>query len=387
MLGTLDLSIKGLTFTADGIGTMAIEKFLHTAVEGGDLNREEALQLYTEAPLYRLMEAANSIRNRLHPGKKVGWIIDRNVNITNVCFSFCRFCNFCRQKGSADAYVTSMDQYREKIRELQLLGGQQLLLQGGMHPDLKLDYYEDLFRQLKADFPDIRLHALGPPEVVHLAGMAKLSYRQTLQRLVESGLDSLPGAGAEILVDRVRALVSPAKCSTKEWLDVMRAAHQMNLPTSATMMFGHAETPAERIEHLFRIRAVQAEVPSGHYGFVNFVPWPFMDAGTRLKEKDGISGSVTGRDYLRLIAISRIVLTNIQHIQASWLTIGPDTGQIALHAGANDFGSIMIEENVVSSAGAPYQMDAKGIQERILKAGFIPYLRNQLFEALTPSES
>lgn len=333
------------------------------------------------------MEIAHQIRQQMHPGGKVGWIIDRNVNITNICFSFCRFCNFCRKKGAEDAYVTTLEQYREKIKELRQLGGHQLLLQGGMHPDLGLPFYEDLFRQLKQEFPDIRLHALGPPEVVHLSRLSDVSFREALERLARAGLDSLPGAGAEILADRVRQVVSPAKCTSDEWLEVMREAHRMNLPTSATMMFGHAETPSERIEHLFRIREVQEEVPNGHHGFLNFVPWPFMDQGTRLREKDGISRSADAREYLRLIALSRIILYNVPHIQASWLTVGPDTGQLALHAGADDFGSIMIEENVVSSAGAPFQMDAAGIREKIREAGFIPYQRNQLFEDLTLQES
>lgn len=355
--------------------------------DGRQLNREQALELYLNAPLFELMEIANTIRNRMHPGKKVGWIIDRNVNITNICVSFCRFCNFCRKKGSEEGYITSMEEYRKKIDELLVLGGNQLLLQGGLHPDLGISFYEDLFATLKAAYPMVKLHALGPPEVFHISKLDHLSIEETLSRLTKAGLDSLPGAGAEILVDRVRKIVSPAKCSSQEWFDVMRVAHQLNLPTSATMMFGHAETPAERIEHLFRVREVQEEVPAGHYGFINFVPWPFMDQGTRLRDQDGIQAEVTTRDYIRIMAMARIILFNVPHIQASWLTVGPSSGQIALHAGANDFGSIMIEENVVSSAGAPFKMDSQGIQKSIAKAGFTPYQRNQLFEEITPSGS
>lgn len=355
--------------------------------DGSQLNREQALDLYLNAPLHELMETAHAIRNRMHPGRKVGWIVDRNVNITNICFSFCRFCNFCRKKGSDEGYITTLEEYRQKIDELLVLGGHQLLLQGGMHPDLGIDFYENLFSSLKKEYPEVRLHALGPPEIVHLSTLAQISIKETLSRLVKAGLDSLPGAGAEILVDRVRKIVSPAKCNTREWFDVMRIAHRMNLPTSATMMFGHAETFAERIEHLFRVREVQEEVPEGHHGFINFVPWPFMDQGTRLREKDGIRSQVSTRDYIRIIAMARIVLYNVSHIQASWLTVGPSSGQIALHAGANDFGSIMIEENVVSSAGAPFKMDQQGIQKAIIDAGFIPYQRNQLFEELTLSEN
>lgn len=366
---------------------MNTESIFTKVLGGEELSLEEGYQVYSEAPLHRLMEVGHQIRMAKHPERRVGWIIDRNVNITNICFSFCRFCNFCRTERSEEAYITTTDQYREKILELQHLGGNQLLLQGGMHPKLGLDFYEELFHSLKAEFPDVRLHALGPPEVVHLAKLSGVDIKTALIRLREAGLDSLPGAGAEILVDRVRKIVSPAKCSTDEWLDVMQEAHQLNLPTSATMMFGHVETPIERIEHLIRIREVQHKVPAGHYGFINFVPWPFMDEGTRLRQADGVISNISTRDYLRMIAISRIMLNNVTHIQASWLTVGPEAGQIALHAGANDFGSIMIEENVVSSAGAPYKMDAEGIQKCIREAGFHPYLRNQLFEELIPMEN
>jgi len=344
------------------------------------LTLKEGLSLYREAPLNELMELANSIRNEILPGKKVGWMIDRNVNITNICYSFCKFCNFCRKKGAEGSYITTIEQYKEKIDELIKMGGDQLLLQGGMHPNLGLDYYEDLFRQLKKEYPLVKLHSLGPPEVFDLAQKAGISIQETLTRLVAAGLESLPGAGAEILVDRVRKLISPAKCSTDEWFNVMRIAHKMNLPTSATMMFGHVETDEERIEHMLRIREVQAERPAGHHGFINFVPWPFMDEGTKLQRVDNVRNTTNSRDYLRIIAIARIMLNNIDHIQASWLTVGPATGQLALHAGANDMGSIMIEENVVSSAGAEYKMDAEGIQKCISDAGFIPYRRNQLHE-------
>jgi len=344
------------------------------------LSLEEGLSLYREAPLNELMELANSIRNRVIPGKKVGWMIDRNVNITNICYSFCKFCNFCRKNGAEDGYITSIDQYKEKIDELINLGGDQLLLQGGMHPDLGLEYYEDLFKQLKKEYPQIKLHSLGPPEVFDLSQKAGIGIEETLTRLVAAGLESLPGAGGEILVDRVRKLISPAKCNTDEWLDVMKVAHKMNLPSSATMMFGHVETDEERIEHMLRIRQVQEEKPEGHHGFINFVPWPFMDEGTRLQRVDNVQNTTNSRDYLRIIAIARIMLNNIDNIQASWLTVGPATGQLALHAGANDLGSIMIEENVVSSAGAQYKMDADGIQKCISEAGFTPYRRNQLHE-------
>ncbi|MFO7616024.1 MAG: CofH family radical SAM protein [Bacteroidales bacterium] len=356
------------------------EELLGQAVSGKFLDRDEALYLYAQAGDGELMEAAHAIRMNIHPKPEVGWIIDRNVNITNVCVSFCKFCNFCRKGTDEDAYVTTLDQYREKIDYLFRLGGRQLLLQGGMHPGLGLGFYADLFSRLKSEYPELRLHALGPPEVVHLAKMEKTDYQTVLTELVKAGLDSLPGAGAEILVDRVRQVVSRGKCSAGEWLEVMRLAHRMNLATSATMMFGHVETTGERIEHLFRIRELQSEKPPGSRGFLNFVPWPFMDEGTVLRERLGIRNTVDARTYIRTLALSRIILANVPNIQASWLTVGTSVGQVCLHAGANDFGSVMIEEHVVSSAGASHSLDIEGIQAVIREAGFIPRQRNQLFE-------
>lgn len=362
---------------------MNTSDLLQKAYSGEWLSREEAMHLYRYAGDGELMETAHQIRLKMHPEPWVTWIIDRNVNITNICVSFCKFCNFCRRSQDEDAYVTSMDQYREKIDELYRLGGRQLLLQGGMHPALGLDYYTALFRTLKNEYPELRLHALGPPEIVHLAKMEKTDVTSVLTELRNAGLDSLPGAGAEILVDRVRGIVSKGKCSTEEWLDVMRIAHRMRLPTSATMMFGHVETPEERVEHLFRIRDLQDEKPEGSLGFLNFVPWPFMDEGTVLRDDMDVRNSVDIRQYIRLLAMSRIVLANISHIQASWLTVGKSAGQICLHAGADDFGSVMIEENVVSAAGAQNSLDSAGMEKAILEAGFIPRLRNQLFDYLT----
>ena len=263
---------------------------------------------------------------------------------------------------------------------MKCIGGDQLLLQGGLHPKLGIDWYVDLFKNMKQMFPKLRLHALGPPEIVHIAKMESLSYTEILKRLIEAGLNSLPGAGAEILSDRVRKILSPIKCSVQEWLDVMRAAHKLGLTTSATMMFGHIETLDERMMHLVLLREVQAEKPAGFKGFISFIPWPFQDKGTVLAKKSGIRNKVTSEEYIRMIAISRIMLPNIPNIQASWLTVGKETAQLCLHAGANDFGSIMIEENVVSVAGATYKFDVKGIQEAICEAGFRPSRRNQEFE-------
>ncbi|MGM0667567.1 MAG: CofH family radical SAM protein [Bacteroidota bacterium] len=341
---------------------------------------EEALTLYTDSPLSELMFIAGLVRDKQIPGKNAGWIIDRNVNITNVCFSQCKFCNFCRRPGDPEAYITGIDEYRQKIKELFEKGGRQLLLQGGMHPSLGLNYYTALFRRLKEEFPDLLLHALGPPEVVHLARHENKSFRHILEELVKSGLDSLPGAGAEILVDRVRKIVSPAKASAGEWLEVMKEAHIMNLPTSATMMYGHIETVEERITHLVRLRDLQDQKPDGHYGFITFIPWPFQDRGTVLSLKHGIYNETGISDHIRIIAISRIVLNNIRHIQSSILTTGRDTALMTLKAGADDLGSVMIEENVVSAAGSSNMFNAGELQEIIREAGFNPVLRNQKYE-------
>ena len=344
------------------------------------LTVDEGEFLYLNAPLEELMFVANELRHMHVPGQNVGWMIDRNVNITNVCFSQCLFCNFCRKKDAVDVYITTIDEYKVKVDELYSLGGDQLLLQGGMNPDLGLVYYTGLFRRLKELYPSLKLHALGPPEIVFLARKERKSYREVLTSLIEAGLDSLPGAGAEILSDRVRKALSPGKASTSEWLDVMREAHSLNLPTSATMMYGHIETIRERIEHLVLLRDLQAGKKKDQYGFITFVPWPFQDEGTVLKEKKGVTSSYNGSDYLRLIAVSRIMLDNIINIQASILTVGKDTGMLSLHAGANDLGSIMIEENVVSAAGGGNMFSTENLQEIIREAGFIPVRRNQKYE-------
>ncbi|HUX94639.1 MAG TPA: cyclic dehypoxanthinyl futalosine synthase [Bacteroidales bacterium] len=347
------------------------------------LTKDEGLNLYNDAPLEELMFIAGKLRQHHVPGKIAGWMIDRNVNITNICFSQCTFCNFCRKKGSDDSYVTTVDDYINKIDELYSTGGDQLLLQGGMNPDLGIDFYTDLFRTLKKLYPSLKLHALGPPEIAYLARKERLTYPEVLLRLTDAGLDSLPGAGAEILSDRVRNIVSPAKATSSEWLGVMREAHRMNLPTSATMMYGHIETAEERIEHLIRLRDLQAEKPSGNYGFITFIPWPFQDEGTNLRLKYGVKSSYSGFDYIRIIAISRILLNNITNIQASILTVGKEIGMIALNAGANDLGSIMIEENVVSAAGGGNRFNADEMKNIIREAGFVPGQRNQKYELIS----
>lgn len=360
---------------------MKVDNLLERAIKFEFLTKEEGMFLYEHANTPELMYVANELRKiQKKNSDKVTWIIDRNLNTTNVCIANCKFCNFFRRPGHEESYITSIEEYKVKIEETFKYGGEQLLLQGGHHPDLGLSYYVDLFKNLKQLYPNLKLHSLGPPEIAHIAKLEKMSHHEVLKALIESGLDSLPGAGAEILNDRVRRLISKGKCSGKEWLDVMRAAHQLGLTTSATMMFGHVETIEERFEHLVWLREVQSEKPKNAKGFIAFIPWPFQDDGTLLKKIRGITNNVTGDEYIRMIALSRIMLPNIENIQASWLTVGKEVAQICLHAGANDFGSIMIEENVVSAAGAPHRFTSKGIQEAIKEAGFTPQLRNQQYE-------
>lgn len=359
---------------------MNVEKLLERAMQFDFLSKEEGIFLYQNASTTELAYVANELRKIQVPHGKVTWQIDRNVNTTNVCIANCKFCNFFRRPGHEDSYITDIETYKQKIEETFKFGGDQLLLQGGHHPDLGIEFYSNLYKELKKLYPTLKLHSLGPPEIAHIAKLEKMSHLEVLTKLKEAGLDSLPGAGAEILNDRVRRLISKGKCGGQEWLDVMRAAHKINLPTSATMMFGHIETIEERFEHLVWIREVQSEKPEDHYGFIAFIPWPFQDDGTLLKRLRGISNNVTADEYIRMIALSRIMLPNIKNIQASWLTVGKAVAQLCLHSGANDFGSIMIEENVVSAAGAPHRFTSSSIQEAIIEAGFEPQLRTQTYK-------
>jgi cyclic dehypoxanthinyl futalosine synthase len=351
------------------------------------LSIEEGMFLFENAPLTELMAVANDMRKHHVPHGKVTWQIDRNVNTTNVCIANCKFCNFFRVPGHADAYITDMATYRKKIEETLRWGGDQLLLQGGHHPELGLDFYTNIFRAIKQEYPTIKLHALGPPEIAHITKLEKSTHHEVLKALQEAGLDSLPGAGAEILTDRVRRLISKGKCGSDEWLAVMHEAHKLNITTSATMMFGHVETLEERFIHLTRIREVQAIKPADAKGFLAFIPWTFQDVDTLLAKIRGVQNLTTAEEYIRMIAISRIMLPNIKNIQASWLTVGKQTAQICLNAGANDFGSIMLEENVVSAAGAPHRFTYKSIQDSIKEAGFEPQLRNQQYEWRTIPET
>jgi cyclic dehypoxanthinyl futalosine synthase len=342
-------------------------------VRAGDrLDADEALTLYRNAALPLLGRLADEVRARKHPEGLVTYIIDRNVNYTNVCVAKCTFCAFYRPVGSSEGYVLSFDELFRKIDETIAVGGVQLLLQGGHNPDLPLTWYEDLFRAVKQRYPSFKLHALSPPEVIHLSRLSQLPVSEVLERLIAAGLDSIPGGGAEILVDRVRRLLHCyGKASADEWLDVMRRAHRAGLRTTATMMYGTVETDEERLEHLLRLRALQDETG----GFTAFITWSYQPDHTEL------SGSeATGVDYLRTLALSRIVLDNFDNLQASWVTQGGKVGQLSLAYGANDMGSVMIEENVVRAAGASYCMDEVEIVRNIENAGFVAKRRNMHYE-------
>jgi cyclic dehypoxanthinyl futalosine synthase len=339
---------------------------------GERVDAAEALELYRHAPTYLLGRLADDIRARKHPDRIVSYIIDRNVNYTNVCVARCNFCAFYRVVGSPDGYVLSFDEIFRKIDETVAVGGNQLLLQGGHNPDLPIGWYEDLFGAIKSRYPGFKLHSLSPPEVLHIARLNQLPVPTVVERLIAAGLDSIPGGGAEILVDRVRKLLNcHGKASADEWIDVMRHAHRAGLRTTATMMYGTVETDEERIEHLMRLRSLQDEMG----GFTAFITWSYQPDNT---ERGGIEA--TGVDYLRTLALARIVLDNIDNLQASWVTQGGKVGQLSLAFGANDMGSVMIEENVVRAAGASYCMDEVEIVTNIEDAGFIPKRRNMQYE-------
>lgn len=366
--------------------SQSVDALLADAATGRRLLPDQALRLYEEASLIDLGSAADQRRERLHPGKVVTYIIDRNVNYTNLCVTACKFCNFYRpvtrsQRGGSevfvsrknDGYTLSRAQLAHKLAETVSLGGVQILLQGGVNPNLRLSYYEDLFRWVKANFP-LALHALSPEEVSFIAKLEGLSIGQVLERLVAAGLDSLPGGGAEILDDEIRYRISPLKCTTDTWLAVMREAHALGLRTTSTMVFGFGENPGHIVRHLERLRALQDQTS----GFTAFICWPFQAEGTRLKLHDDTSA----HRYLRTFAMARLYLDNIPNLQVSWPTMGPAIGQVALRFGGNDFGSAMIEENVVSQAGAVFNLSAADIERCVIGAGFIPRRRNMRYELL-----
>jgi cyclic dehypoxanthinyl futalosine synthase len=334
-------------------------------LDGERLSTAEALTLYKEGTLHDLGMLANEIRKRLHPDPVVTYIIDRNINYTDICISACKFCAFYKPPEDDAGTVISFAELGTKIRETQELGGTQILLQGGLHPDKPLEFYEEMLRFIKTF--NIHIHGFSPPEICHFANLSHLSVAQVLKRLQEAGLDSIPGGGAEILVDRVRATASPRKCSAAEWLGVMEEAHNLGMRTTATMMFGHIETLEERLEHLDRIRALQDRTG----GFTAFIPWPFQPDNTALAHLPKASGFA----YLKMLAMSRIFLDNIDNIQASWVTQGPKIAQISLFFGANDFGSTMIEENVVAAAGVSFRLSEAEIRRLVEGAGFVPQQR------------
>jgi len=351
-----------------------IETIADTIRGGGRVSADEALELYHQAPLPLLGALADEVRARKHPERVVTYIIDRNVNYTNVCVARCNFCAFYRPVGSGEGYVLGFEEIFRKIDETIALGGVQLLLQGGHNPDLPIEWYEDLFRAVKQRYPDFKLHALSPPEVIHLTRMTRLSIPEVIDRLIAAGLDSIPGGGAEILVDRVRRLLNCyGKATADEWLDVMRQAHLKGLRTTATMMYGHVETVEERLEHMLRLRALQDETG----GFTAFITWSYQPEHTELGGREA-----TGVEYLRMLALARIVLDNFPSLQASWVTQGGKVGQLSLAYGANDMGSVMIEENVVRAAGASYCMDEVEIVRNIENAGFAAKRRNMHYDIL-----
>ena len=352
----------------------ALASLIRDVEAGARVDAAQALALYRDAPTAELGRLADALRARRHPDRVVTYIIDRNVNYTNVCVARCNFCAFYRPVGSAEGYVLGFEEIFRKIDETIELGGEQLLLQGGHNPDLPLEWFEDLFRAVKTRYPAFRLHALSPPEIVHLSRLTRLPVPRVIDRLVQAGLDSIPGGGAEILVDRVRRLLNCyGKATADEWLDVMRHAHLAGLRTTATMMYGTVETPEERIEHMLRLREVQDRTG----GFTAFITWSYQPDHTELG-----GGEATGIDYLRTLALARIVLDNFDNLQASWVTQGGKVGQLSLAYGANDMGSVMIEENVVRAAGASYCMDEIEIVRNIENAGFVPRRRNMHYEIL-----
>jgi cyclic dehypoxanthinyl futalosine synthase len=351
----------------------SIETVLESAVDGTRISSEEAIRLFESADVLDLASCADRIRQRRHPDNVISYIIDRNINYTNVCKEFCTFCAFYRVKGDPEAYVLPDHVIYKKIQETLALGGTGILMQGGVHPDLKIDYYERLLSGIKERF-SIHCHCFSPPEILNIARVSKLSVADVLSRLKSAGLDSMPGGGGEILDDEIRNTISPLKCKTEEWLMVHREAHRLGLRTTCTMMIGVGETIHHRVRHLQRLRDLQDETG----GFTAFIPWTFQPENTELAALN--LPEVTATEYLRLLALSRIFLDNIANVQVSWLTVGLKVGQVGLRFGVNDMGSIMIEENVISAAGARNRANDRELRRVIQDAGFTPRQRTTLYE-------
>ncbi|MES2644640.1 MAG: cyclic dehypoxanthinyl futalosine synthase [Myxococcota bacterium] len=350
-----------------------LDTLLSKGADGERLTEAEGVRLATEARIEDLGNAAHLRRMALHPGKEVTYIISRNINYTNVCVTACKFCAFYRPKNHKEAYTLTKDQIAGKLDELVKVGGIETLLQGGLNLALGIEYYEDLFRWMKAGWPGVALHALSPEEVFHIMSVSKLTMDQTLDRLIAAGMDSIPGGGAEVLVDSVRKRIAPLKCSSDEWLEVMRQVHKRGLRSSATMMFGMGETPAHRVEHLIRLRDLQDE----YNGFTAFICWTFVPDNTYITPFQN-----TAADYLRVNATARLMLDNFDNMQASWVTQGPGVAQASLYMGCNDFGSVMLEENVVSAAGSTWSMTIAEVEHNIRTAGFVPVRRNMRYDHL-----
>lgn len=340
---------------------------------GQSLDRKEALWLLVEADLLSLGKLADGVRRRMHPERRVSFVVDRNVNYTNVCTTQCKFCAFYRDEAHPDAYLLSYAQIFSKVQELVAHSGTQLLMQGGLHPDLKIDWFEDLFRQLRNRFPILQIHSLSPAEIVHIARISEISMADCLARLHHAGLQSLPGGGAEILVDTVRQEISPNKIGWQEWAAVMREAHRLGMPTTATMMFGVRERAEDIVEHLFRVRELQAE----QGGFTAFIPWSYQPGNTALGGEQA-----SGVEYLKVLALSRVILDNVANVQASWVTQGARMAQVALYFGANDLGGTMLEENVVAAAGVDFRMSQDEIIDLAKNAGFVPTRRTTTYDVL-----
>jgi cyclic dehypoxanthinyl futalosine synthase len=351
---------------------MELTTVVRKVMDGTRIDLDEGLLLLETADLLTLGDIANAVRKRIHPERTVTFIVDRNINYTNICINKCRFCAFYRDAGSPDAYILTKDEIFTKIEETISLGGTQILMQGGVHPDLGIGYFEDLFTSIKSRYR-IQVHSLSPSEITYVARKAGISTREALLRLKTAGLDSIPGGGAEILVDRVREQVSPNKIRWRDWVDVMREAHGLGMPTTATMMFGSLETRHDILQHLTRIRDLQDETG----GFTAFIPWTYQPGNTELGGR-----SATAVEYLKVLAISRIMLDNIRNIQASWVTQGAKIAQVALEFGANDFGSTMIEENVVAAAGMTFRMTREEIIRLIVDAGYGAAQRDTTYRIL-----
>ncbi len=371
-----DTSVDAPTVTPDAAGKLAspdIDSIQHKVSDGERITPEEAVRLYQALTLPELGALADLVRERKHPDRVITYIIDRNINYTNVCNVYCTFCAFMREERDEDSYVLTPEQVGEKLKELVAIGGVQVLMQGGHHPKLGIDYYLNLLQYIRRNFPQVNIHGFSPPEFNHFAEVFRMPVEEVIRRFKEAGLGSIPGGGGEILVDRVRQRIAPLKCMSDEWLRVMEIAHGLGLNSSATMMFGHVETIEDRVEHLRRLRDLQDRT----HGFTAFICWTFQNENTRLKVP-----SVGSHEYLRMQALARIFLDNFDNVQSSWVTQGPQIGQVALKFGANDFGSVMMEENVVSQAGATFRINEETMQRLIRELGYEPHRRNNWYQLL-----